>query len=98
MTPDSVQLHVRQQGAVQFKNFVKYHWAPKEHDDALDASAAAITLRDEEKEQIKIQKNIYIISSISVLLDLTRCGNNIRIRFCFLLSKSLVCLRISRNK
>ena len=48
-----MQLHVRQQGAVQFKNFVKYHWAPKEHDDALDASAAAITLRDEEKEQIK---------------------------------------------
>lgn len=51
MTPDSVQLPVRQQGAVQFKNFVKYHWAPREH-DALDGTAAII-LRDDEKEQIK---------------------------------------------
>lgn len=48
---DSVQPDIRQQGAVQFKNYVKYHWVPREA-DGLDGTAPA-PVRDGEKEQIK---------------------------------------------
>jgi len=32
ITLDSVPVEVRQAAAVNFKNFVKYHWAPREGD------------------------------------------------------------------
>ena len=53
-----MQLPIRQQGAVQFKNFVKYNWAPRgDQDDAENSIsggvAPSITLSEDEKEQIK---------------------------------------------
>lgn len=47
---DSVQPEIRQQGAVQFKNHVKYHWAPRSG-EVLDGGGAAVG--DGEKEQVK---------------------------------------------
>lgn len=44
---DSVQPEIRQQGAVQFKNHVKFRWAPRSGDAADGA------MGDEEKEQVK---------------------------------------------
>ncbi|KAH7622261.1 putative Exportin-2 [Nannochloris sp. 'desiccata'] len=52
VTPDDTDIAVRQQGAVQFKNFVKYYWSPRDAAVVLGGSAP-ITLTDEEKEQIK---------------------------------------------
>lgn len=41
ITVDSVAVEVRQAAAVNFKNFVKYHWVPREG-DGLGAAPAAI--------------------------------------------------------
>jgi exportin-2 (importin alpha re-exporter) len=46
---DTLQLEIRQQAAVQFKNYVKFRWAPRA--DAEGDVAQAIA--DAEKEQIK---------------------------------------------
>jgi exportin-2 (importin alpha re-exporter) len=52
VTPNDADIAVRQQGAVQFKNFVKYYWSPRDATDVL-GGGAPINLTDEEKEQIK---------------------------------------------
>jgi exportin-2 (importin alpha re-exporter) len=50
ITLESVPVEVRQAAAVNFKNFVKYHWVPREA-DGLGAELFAIP--DNEKDQIK---------------------------------------------
>jgi len=52
VTPNDADIAVRQQGAVQFKNFVKYYWSPQDATDVV-GGGAPITITDEEKEQIK---------------------------------------------
>lgn len=47
---DTVPVEVRQAAAVNFKNFVKYHWAPRESDGL---GAAPYAIPDAEKDQVK---------------------------------------------
>ncbi|PSC72253.1 Exportin-2 [Micractinium conductrix] len=47
---ESVPVEVRQAAAVNFKNFVKYHWAPRESDGL---GAAPMAIPDGEKDQVK---------------------------------------------
>lgn len=46
-----MQIDVKQQGAVQFKNLIKYYWVPRT-DNSLD-QINPISIQDDEKEQIK---------------------------------------------
>ena len=48
---DSVAPEIRQQGAVQFKNFVKYNWDPKEHEDT--GVKPVCIIQEGEKDQIR---------------------------------------------
>ena len=50
MSIDSVAPEIRQQGAVQFKNFVKYNWEPKEQEDGVKP---ACIIQEGEKDQIR---------------------------------------------
>ncbi|KAL4452248.1 hypothetical protein ABPG75_007910 [Micractinium tetrahymenae] len=50
ITLDSVAVEVRQAAAVNFKNFVKYHWVPREADGL---GAAPTGIPDAEKDQIR---------------------------------------------
>ena len=51
---DAVPLEIRQQGAVQFKNFVKYNWVPLDPEVAQETGIEqSRVVHDAEKEQIR---------------------------------------------
>lgn len=52
---DSVALAIRQQGAVQFKNYVKYSWNPSrdDEDDGGVETVQRVAVQDAEKEEIR---------------------------------------------